>query len=232
MDHQSKPPVSPSLTSGLPAPAHLYLASQSPRRRELLGQIGVTPILLLPDEDEDAEALEQTRSNESARDYVERVTRAKAHAAAHRWQRRCLPRAPILCADTTVTIDGQILGKPKDAADAARILRLLSGRRHQVLTAVTLWMPRSTSHDDAFSDASASPIAFALSTSEVQFSLLDDNSIQRYIDSGEPFGKAGAYGIQGRGAAFIAHLNGSYSGVMGLPLFETAQLLRQAGLNT
>jgi len=239
MDHQSKPSVSPGLDSnlgsglksGLLAPTRLYLASQSPRRRELLAQIGVTPILLLPDEDEDAEALEQTRTSESARDYVARVTRAKSHAAAQRLQRRGLPSAPILCADTTVTIDGQILGKPENAADAARILRLLSGRTHQVLTAVTLSMPGPNSVLHAASDAATPAMAFALSVSDVQFSVLDDHAIQRYIDTGEPFGKAGAYGIQGHGAAFIAHLNGSYSGVMGLPLFETAQLLRDAGLN-
>jgi len=218
--------VSTGVNKGLRAPSLLYLASQSPRRRELLAQIGVTPVLLLPDDDEDAEALEVTRAGESARNYVERVTRAKAHAANLRWQRHGLPPAPILCADTTVTIDGQILGKPADAADATRILRLLSGRTHQVLTAVTLSVPGTPRVSANDPDGPMSAVAFAISVSRVRFGVLDDHIIQCYVDTGEPFGKAGAYGIQGHGAALIAHLDGSYSGVMGLPLFETAQLLR------
>jgi septum formation protein len=200
-------------------PPFLYLASQSPRRGQLLEQLGLSYRLLLPDASEDAESLEATQAGEHARDYVTRVVRAKAAAAAARRVDRHLPAAAILCADTTVSLDGTVLGKPVDADDAARILNLLSGRRHAVLTAIAV-VP--------VSPTTGTPVHCALSTSTVTFRTLDDNDIARYIASGEPFGKAGAYGIQGRAAAFIAHLEGSYSGVMGLPLFETASLLRDA----
>jgi septum formation protein len=198
----------------------IYLASQSPRRRELLGQIGVRFEMLLADDDEDAEALEALIDGESAHDYVSRVTHAKAGAALARRVRRGLPAAPILSADTTVTIDGQILGKPADAAEARQMLLALSGRSHQVLTAVAVDCPGTI-------DTSG----FAISVSDVLFAPLDPEQIERYIASGEPFGKAGAYGIQGRAAAFVASLTGSYSGVMGLPLFEAAALLRETGLS-
>jgi septum formation protein len=198
-----------------PAPhSHLlYLASQSPRRRELLEQIGVRYEMLLADQDEDAESLEAVMAGESPFDYVRRVTLAKSTAAAARRERRGLPAAPILSADTTVTIDGRILGKPADADDAAQMLGALSGRVHQVLTAVAV-----DQH-------------LALSVSDVRFAVLNDAQIAAYIDSGEPFGKAGGYGIQGRAAEFIETLSGSYSGVMGLPLFETAALLRAAAVD-
>ncbi|WP_347556360.1 Maf family protein [Robbsia sp. KACC 23696] len=229
-------------------PPFLYLASQSPRRGQLLEQLGLSYRLLLADADEDAEALEIAQPNEHARDYVLRVVRAKAVAAAARLAHRGLPGAAILCADTTISLDGAILGKPANADDAARMLSRLSGRQHAVLTAVavvpvTARGAASTATSLAFASASASAtpavsssasanapldIRCVLSTSVVTFRTLDEGDIARYIASGEPFGKAGSYGIQGRAAAFIAHLDGSYSGVMGLPLFETASLLRDA----
>lgn len=197
----------------------VYLASQSPRRRELLDQIGVRYDMLLPEADEDAEALEALREGEPAPDYVQRACLAKADAALARRLRRALPAAPILSADTTVACDGAILGKPRDGDDAVAMLRRLSGRTHQVWTAVAV-----------VGGDSAAPPALALSRSDVRFDRVDDATIRRYVASGEPFGKAGSYGIQGRAAAFVAALSGSYSGVMGLPLFETARLLRQAGV--
>ena len=196
--------------------AFVYLASQSPRRQQLLAQIGVRFELLLPDADEDAEALEATRSGESPADYVQRVTRAKLGAARARLRRRGLPPAPVLCADTTVALGRRILGKPADAAEARRMLHALAGRTHRVHTAVAL-------HDGRRAHA-------ALSTSHVRVSPLAAADIHAYVASGEPFGKAGAYGIQGAFAAFVAHIAGSHSGIMGLPLFETANLLRAAGV--
>jgi septum formation protein len=193
----------------------IYLASQSPRRRQLLDQIGVCHAPLQPDADEDAEALEAVRHAESPSEYVERVVRAKLAAAKARLARRAeWPFAPILCADTTVAIGARILGKPRDAADARAMLVLLAGRTHRVLSAVALF--------DGASDA------FATSVSRVRFAALPDAAIERYVASGEPFGKAGAYAIQGPFAAWIEHVEGSYSGIMGLPLYETARLLRQA----
>ncbi|AZU55469.1 septum formation inhibitor Maf [Ralstonia pseudosolanacearum] len=196
---------------------HLYLASQSPRRQELLRQIGVRFELLLADGDEDAEALEAVLPGETPDDYVQRVCALKAQAAARRRAARGLPARPILTSDTTVCLGGEILGKPADAADAHRMLRGMSGREHRVLTAVTVVTSDGT------------PM-HALSVSQVRFAVLTDVDIARYIASGEPFGKAGAYGIQGRAAAFVAHISGSYSGIMGLPLFETAALLAQAAI--
>ena len=201
----------------------IYLASQSPRRQELLTQLGVRFNLLLPGSDEDAEAIETPLPNEKAKAYIERVTLAKCAAALQRWTKRDLPWAPILCADTTVSLPNsdvaQILGKPTDAYDAERILRLLSGQTHEVLTAITL-LPQQD----------AKPISL-VQVSEVEFMALSDALIQSYIASQEPYGKAGAYGIQGLGSAFIRRINGSYSGIMGLPLFEMVSLLQQAGVS-
>ena len=194
----------------------VYLASQSPRRRELLAQIGVRHELLLAEPGEDAEALEAERAGESPRDYVERVTRAKLAAACRRLAERALPAAPILCADTTVALGARIFGKPRDAADAAATLRLLSGRTHRVITAIAV--------------ASGGREWFALCDSSVRVGVLDPLAIEHYVASGEPFGKAGAYAIQSAFAAWIERIEGSYSGIMGLPLYETAQLLRRAGV--
>jgi len=201
----------------LPLHTFLYLASQSPRRRQLLTQLGVAHELLLPDPDEDAEALEALLPRELPADYVQRVTGLKLKAARARRRQRGLPDAPILCSDTTVAIGRRILGKPADADDAAEMLRALSGRSHRVLTAVALCTGGQRRRTLA-----------ALSVSTVRFAPLDDATIAAYIASGEPFGKAGAYAIQSQLAGWIAHIAGSYSAIMGLPLFETAQLLRQA----
>ena len=196
------------------AAAHdfIYLASQSPRRRQLLEQIGVRCELLLADATEDAEALEAERPGELPLAYVQRVTRAKLHAAQQRLTRRGLPPAPILCSDTTVALGRRIHGKPRDEADAAAILRHLSGRTHRVITAVAV--------------ALGTAEQLAVSTSRVTFAQLDAATIERYIASGEPFGKAGAYAIQGAAGAWVTRIDGSYTGIMGLPLFETAELLR------
>ena len=199
-------------------PDFIYLASQSPRRAQLLGQLGVRHELLLADADEDAESLESVLPNEAPATYVQRVTALKLDAAVARLRRRGLADAPVLCADTTVALGRTILGKPEDAADAARMLRLLSGATHRVLTAVAL-------QHGAQRHA-------ALSVSRVRFADITDVQIARYAESGEPLGKAGAYAIQGAAAAFIEHISGSYSGIMGLPMFETAGLLRNAGFNT
>ena len=197
----------------------IYLASRSPRRRELLAQIGVKfePLLFRegPRQDEDTD--EAVRPGEQADEYVRRVTRLKVEAA---WQRivmrRGLQRKPVLAADTTVTLAGEILGKPVDRADAERILNLLAGTQHRVLTAV------SVSYEGRHE--------IAVSESLVTFAPLDDARIAAYVQSGEPFDKAGAYGIQGRAGAFVERIEGSYSGVMGLPLFETGELLRKFGI--
>lgn len=198
----------------------IYLASQSPRRQELLKQIGVRFEMLAPDVSEDSESIEIPLPNEKARVYVERVTIAKSKSALTRWQKRQLPWAPILCADTTVSLpnslDGEILGKPSDAADATRILSMLSGKTHEVLTAVALTI-----------DPSDEPICL-VQVSQVEFATLSPEQIAAYIASGEPFGKAGAYGIQGLGGSLIPSIRGSYSGIMGLPLFETTLLLDRA----
>ncbi|RTL24085.1 MAG: septum formation inhibitor Maf [Burkholderiales bacterium] len=193
----------------------LYLASQSPRRRQLLDQIGVRHELLLPGADEDAEGLEAVQPGEPPEAYCARVTAAKLDAALARRVARGLPQAPILCADTTVAVDDLILGKPVDEADAARMLALMSGRTHRVITAVAV--------GDTAQQASA------MSVSQVEFAALSAAQIERYIASREPFGKAGAYAIQSQAAAWIVHIAGSYSGIMGLPLFETARLLEKFG---
>ena len=194
----------------------LYLASQSPRRRQLLEQWGLRCELLLPDPHEDAEGLEVVRPNEAPASYVKRVTRLKLEQAVLRLQRRGLPDGPVLCADTTVALGRQILGKPESPEHAAQTLRQLSGRRHQVLTAVAL--------------AHQGQIHQTLSRSTVQFAPLSEAQIAHYVASGEPIGKAGAYGIQGLAGLLIARISGSYTGIMGLPAFESAQLLAAAGL--
>jgi len=188
--------------------AMLYLASRSPRRRELLARLGLAFDVL------DIDIPEQRRHGEAADDYVRRVAREKAAAGLQ--QVATVPAAWVLGADTEVVLDDDVFGKPRDAKDAAAMLRRLSGRRHRVLCAVSL--------------QSAAEQAQAMSESEVTFAELDDARIAAYVASGEPQGKAGGYAIQGLAATFIRHLSGSYSAVMGLPLYETAQLLRDAGV--
>ncbi len=216
----------------------IYLASQSPRRQELLKQIGIRFELLLPSKEEDAEALESVLPHEAALDYVQRVTRLKVEAAKKRMDQRHVPFAPILCADTTVAISlgsgdkgsheahEQILGKPQDDEDARHILQLLSGKTHQVHTAVAVLMKK----DDQ------ELVRLLVSTSNVTFKALSSSDISAYIASQEHLGKAGAYGIQGLAACFVENIQGSFSGIMGLPLFETAQLLQESdvqfGLNS
>lgn len=194
--------------------AFVYLASQSPRRAQLLDQLGVRHVPLLAAADEDVEALEAERRGEAPALYVERVTRAKLAAARRRLAARALPAAPILAADTTVALGARILGKPADADHARAMLAALAGRTHRVLTAVAVAAGRRT--------------LFALSVSRVRFAALTARDIDTYVASGEAFGKAGAYAIQGRAAAWIAHIAGSYTGIMGLPLHEAAHLLKQA----
>jgi septum formation protein len=199
----------------------IYLASQSPRRRQLLEQLGVRYELLLADDTEDAEALEVVLPHEAPRAYVQRVTLLKLAAALARMKHRGLPVAPVLCSDTTVALGKTILGKPDDPKHAAHILGTLSGQTHRVLTSVAL---------GSLSQA-GKPLKTeqALSVSRVRFAPLSRQQIQTYVASGEPMGKAGAYAVQGRAAAYIEHISGSYSGIMGLPMFETAQLLRAFG---
>jgi septum formation protein len=194
----------------------LYLASQSPRRRQLLEQIGVRYELLLPDDDEDSEALEAVQGGEAPARYVRRVTGLKLDAAVARMKRRGLPAAPVLCSDTTVALGRTIYGKPSDARDAARMLRELSGHTHRVLTAVAVQAGRRR--------------AEAVSDSRVSFATLTPADIRAYVASGEPMGKAGAYAVQGRAAVHISRIDGSYTGIMGLPLHETARLLKEIGL--
>jgi len=193
----------------------VYLASQSPRRRQLLEQLGVAYELLLPDASEDAEALEVVLPRETPLAYVQRVTQLKLDAALTRLQSRSWPVAPVLCSDTTVALGRLILGKPEDGDDAARMLARLSGKTHRVLTALALGTADQRSQRVSISSVSFAPMTHA--------QILD------YVRTGEPVGKAGAYGVQGRAAAHISHIRGSYSGIMGLPLFETAQLLRAKG---
>lgn len=190
----------------------IYLASQSPRRSQLLAQLGVEHRLLLPDAAEDSEALEAVLPGEAPLAYVQRVTALKLRAAQARLLRKGLPTAPILCSDTTVALGRMILGKPQDAPDAARMLARLAGRSHRVLTAIAL--------------GDGARVVRACSVSRVTFAPLSADDIAAYVASGEPMGKAGAYAVQGLAAAFIARIEGSYSGIMGLPLFETAQALR------
>jgi len=190
----------------------VYLASQSPRRRQLLDQIGVSYELLLATPEEDAESLETIRPGELPMTYVKRVTQLKLEAAVLRMKARNLAIAPVLCADTTVALGRQILGKPEDAKDAFRILKALSGQTHRVLTAVAV--------------ASGRKRQIRVAVSQVTFAPMKISEIKRYIESGEPMGKAGAYGIQGLAAAYISEIKGSYTGIMGLPLFETSEILK------
>ena len=190
----------------------VYLASQSPRRSQLLAQLGVRHELLLPSDDEDAESLEVMLKDEAPARYVKRVTQLKLDAALLRLKKRALPSAPVVCSDTTVALGRTIYGKPQDADDAVRMLTELAGRTHRVLTAIAVGTARSRVQ--------------MVSESRVTFAPLSSVQIKAYVASGEPMGKAGAYAVQGRAAAFIAHISGSYSGIMGLPVFETAALLR------
>ena len=196
----------------------IYLASRSPRRRELLHQIGVEHEVLTqrikpargPDVNEDV------RPGEAPRDYVMRVCRDKAESGWTRIEQRKLPLRALLAADTTVCMGEEIFGTPADATEAAGFLARLSGSEHEVLTAVAL----------KYQDR----LELALSSTRVRFRVLARAEIDRYVASGEPMDKAGAYGIQGHAGAFITEIRGSYSGVMGLPLYETAQLLKRFGI--
>ncbi len=198
-----------------PPKIKIYLASRSPRRRELLKQIDVSfEVLVL--REHPARGLdvdESVHPGESPDDYVRRVSRAKVEVGWRRIEQRRLRRFPVLGADTAVCIGEEILGKPADRADAARMLRLLSGREHRVLTAVAL----------KFEDR----VEEVASESRVRFCELDEADLEAYIKSGEPTDKAGAYAIQGRAAAFVTEIHGSYTGIMGLPLHETALLIRK-----
>ena len=194
----------------------IYLASRSPRRRELLGQIGVRfePLLFREGTRADVDTDETVLAGEMPDDYVRRVTLMKADAAWRRVTiRRGLQRKPVLVADTTVALETEIFGKPADADDAQRMLGALAGTRHRVLTAVAVQLE--------------SRCEIAVSESFVTFSALEPERIAAYVASGEPFDKAGAYAIQGRAGAFVSRLEGSYTGVMGLPVYETARLLRE-----
>ncbi|MGQ9686539.1 MAG: Maf family protein [Thiobacillaceae bacterium] len=202
----------------MPMSKQLYLASQSPRRLELLRQIGLAPTVLpLRQTPPRADVDETPLVGEKAWDYVTRLARLKAQAALRAVAGRRLLPWPIVAADTSVTLDGDILGKPRDAAEASAWLRRYSGRSHTVLTAVAV------AHQDL--------VRVAVSESTVRFGHLSEQEIARYVASGEPFDKAGGYGIQGLAAAYIEHLAGSYSGVMGLPLYETVELLKRVGFD-
>jgi septum formation protein len=197
--------------------APIYLASKSPRRQELLRQLGVdfTDLQLREAPGRRRDLVEKPRADEPAVDYVKRIARTKASIGWHRMQQRGLPPRPVLGADTEVVLGGAIFGKPADAADAARMLALLSGRRHDVLTAISVRWERQ--------------VVLAVCASTVTLRELAPDEIERYVATGEPFDKAGAYAVQGRAAAFIRRIEGSYSGVMGLPLFETAAALARIG---
>jgi septum formation protein len=198
----------------------IYLASRSPRRRELLHQIGIRFDLMLfrAEPRQDAETHEAPLPGESPETYVCRVAQAKASHGARLIELRRLASRPVLSADTTLDVDGGIVGKPEDEADAAVILARLSGRSHRVLTAVAV------AHGDR--------AQCVLSISEVRFRPLSAEEIRHYVATGEPMDKAGAYGLQGRAAAFVEEIRGSPSGIVGLPLCETALLLRQFGYPT
>ncbi len=195
----------------------VYLASKSSRRQELLRQLGVdfTQLLMREVAGRRRDIVETPRKDEPPLEYVKRVARTKAAVGWHQMGRRGLAPKPVLAADTEVVLDGAVLGKPKDAATAMDMLRRLSGTTHEVSTAVAVrWNTQ---------------IMITVWTSQVTFRALTDDEIERYVATSEPFDKAGAYAIQGRGAAFVSHLDGSYSGVMGLPLFETAEILAKIG---
>jgi septum formation protein len=201
-----------------PLDKKIYLASKSPRRRELLRQIGVDFELLMlrNDSTRGPDVSEDVRPGEAALDYVARVANEKAAFAWNIVQSRRLTMRPVLAADTTVTIDGDILGKPANTAEAVKMLERLSGRTHQVLTSVAVH----------FTDMAEQ----ITQVSEVRFATLSPASIRAYCATTEPYDKAGGYGIQGLAALFVEHIDGSHSGIMGLPLYETAKLLRQAGV--
>ena len=202
------------MSNMIPIPERgIYLASRSPRRRELLSQIGMRYHLLLFRErvGEKPDVDESVLAGEAPAAYVERMARAKAETGWRRMLQRNLPPAPVLAADTTVALDGRIFGKPGNRAEAEEILAALAGKRHEVLTAVAL--------------KNQDWIEVALSTSEVQLKPLSKDEIALYVASGEGDDKAGAYGIQGRAARFVSEIRGSYSGIMGLPLYETGQLI-------
>ena len=196
-------------------PEWIYLASQSPRRSQLLEQLGIKHTILLPGAEEDAEALEMLRAGEAPKTYVTRVTGLKLDAALNRLQQRGLPAAPVLCSDTTVALGRTIFGKPETHAHAFEMLKALSGKTHRVLTALAI--------GDGIHRVSV------CSESRVRFAQIDSVELANYVATQEPMGKAGAYAVQGRAAAFIAHISGSYSGIMGLPLYETSQALRAFG---
>ena len=201
-----------------PADQKIYLASKSPRRRELLRQVGVSFELLMLRElgPRGPDVSEAVLPNEAARDYVKRVTRDKVNFAYQSIMTRRLPPHPVLAADTTVVLDEKILGKPADPQEAADMLRALSGKTHLVMTGVAV-----RNQDDVFE---------TLQVSEVTFAQLSEDTIAAYCATTEPYDKAGGYAVQGMAALFIENIRGSYSGIMGLPLFETAQLLQQAGI--
>ena len=195
----------------------IYLASRSPRRQELLRQFGVEfdELLLREAPGRRRDLVEAPRKDEAPLDYVKRIARTKAAVGWQRMGRRGLPPKPVLGADTEVVVDGVALGKPVDAADAIAMLGRLANRTHEVVTAVAIrWNAQ---------------IVLAASSSRVSFRTLTRDEIERYVACGEPFDKAGAYAMQGRAAAFVRRLEGSYSGVMGLPLYETAQVLAKIG---
>lgn len=200
-----------------PVARHIYLASRSSRRRELLKQIGVSfEVLLLREGPQRAVDFDETPlPDEIPSDYVVRIAQAKAEAGWARLGQRRLMRFPVLSADTTVALDTQILGKPADREQAMAFLRQLSGKTHQVHSAVAVKFDNQ--------------IEVSLSTTEVQFRDLEEQEIRQYVTSGEPQDKAGGYAIQGRGAVFVRAIAGSYSGVMGLPLYETSRLLAKFG---
>ena len=189
----------------------IYLASQSPRRQQLLTQIGVPFELLLPEDAAAAEALEDRVEGESPRTYVRRVTLLKLQAAIRHLKKKNLPPRPVLTADTTVTLDGHIFGKPADEAEAQMMLKSLSGHTHQVLTAVAI--------GDGFK------MICRVQCSHVSFSPMTEEDISNYVKTGEPIGKAGAYAIQGIAAGFVKKITGSHSGIMGLPVYETRDIL-------
>ena len=196
---------------------HIYLASRSARRRDLLKQMGVNfEMLMLRDgSGRDADFDETPLPDELPREYVVRVARLKAQAGWLRLEQRRLIRHPVLAADTTVALDNQILAKPKDREEAVTMLRRLSATTHQVYTAVSVKYYDSVKEE--------------LSVTDVRFRELSEEEIRRYVAAGDPMDKAGAYGIQGKASMFIEFIRGSYSGVMGLPMFETARLLTQFG---
>ncbi len=198
------------------APA-VYLASKSPRREELLRQLGIdfASLRLRESSARERDIVEGAHDAEPPRHYVERIARTKATIGWQRMLQRGLPPRPVLGADTEVVLDDTIFGKPQDAADAIRMLMLLSGRTHHVLTAIALAWEQNT--------------AAEISTSAVTFRALARDEIERYVATGEPFDKAGAYAIQGRAATFVQRIDGSHSGIMGLPLYETASALAGIG---